>query len=183
MEWREYQDRAAETAVYPDRGRNFLYPALGLADEWGEVATLLTRRLMDDDTVTDEGIADELGDVAWYFAALCSELGLSLEDLNEFRLDAAPPIGTSRISLVTLILGARIAAVAGHAKKAVRDDGGVVTETRREAFRRCLAAALDAWILLCETVERDTTEVLSRNAEKLKGRQQRGTLHGSGDNR
>ena len=32
-----YQDAAEATAVYPDKGDNMYYPALGLAGEAGEV--------------------------------------------------------------------------------------------------------------------------------------------------
>ena len=38
MNFDDYQQEARKTAVYPDVGSNFWYPALGLAGEAGEVA-------------------------------------------------------------------------------------------------------------------------------------------------
>jgi len=37
MNFREYQEKANSTAVYPNQGKNFIYPCLGLAGEAGEV--------------------------------------------------------------------------------------------------------------------------------------------------
>ena len=88
----EYQQRAATTAVYPDRGRgNFVYPALGLAGESGEVCEKIKKTIRDDAGVlTPERralLAKELGDVLWYCAALASELGLDLAAVAAANLD------------------------------------------------------------------------------------------------
>jgi len=80
----DYQAAAARTAVYPDSIRIF-YPALGLAGEAGEVANKVKKIFRDDDGhVTGERrtqIAKELGDVLWYIAALCVDLGLNMGDV------------------------------------------------------------------------------------------------------
>jgi len=34
----DYQEQSKETAIYPNRGNNFVYPTLGLVGEAGEVA-------------------------------------------------------------------------------------------------------------------------------------------------
>ncbi len=79
-----YQDKSRVTAVYPNRGTNWMYPALGLAGEVGEVCNKLKKVLRDDNGVLSDAVrdrvADELGDVLWYVAQLASELNL---DLNE----------------------------------------------------------------------------------------------------
>ena len=36
-----YQEEAWETAIYPDKGNNLYYPALGLVGEAGEVCRVL----------------------------------------------------------------------------------------------------------------------------------------------
>jgi NTP pyrophosphatase (non-canonical NTP hydrolase) len=38
MDLNEYQDKALDTAIYPNRGQNLLYTVLGLVGEAGEVA-------------------------------------------------------------------------------------------------------------------------------------------------
>ena len=82
----EYQRQAMTTAVYPNRGNgNFVYPALGLAGESGEVCEKIKKAIRDDDGVmTDERralLSKELGDVLWYIATLATELGLDLDTI------------------------------------------------------------------------------------------------------
>ena len=43
MDLNDYQSAALQTAVYPNQGSNFAYPALGLAGEAGEVADKLKK--------------------------------------------------------------------------------------------------------------------------------------------
>lgn len=44
----KYQKKALSTAVYPNRGKNFVYPTLGLVGEAGEVAEKIKKILRDD---------------------------------------------------------------------------------------------------------------------------------------
>jgi NTP pyrophosphatase (non-canonical NTP hydrolase) len=85
MDLNAYQQAAGRTALYPDRGRNPLYPTLGLCGEAGEVADKVKKVLRDDGGVFSperrQAIALELGDVLWYVAQLAHELGLSLEEI------------------------------------------------------------------------------------------------------
>ena len=88
----EYQEGALRTAVYPGRGAgNWIYPALGLAGESGEIAEKIKKALRDDaGKMSDErraALRKELGDVLWYVAAMCSELGLTLSDVAQANLD------------------------------------------------------------------------------------------------
>ncbi|MCO6400747.1 MAG: nucleoside triphosphate pyrophosphohydrolase family protein [Verrucomicrobia bacterium] len=102
MMFSEYQEGAARTAVYPGRGEgNWVYPALGLAGESGEICEKIKKCLRDDGgKMTDERralLAKELGDVLWYIATLCSELGLSMDDVaaaNLAKLAARKDAGT-----------------------------------------------------------------------------------------
>ncbi|MBU3924523.1 MAG: nucleoside triphosphate pyrophosphohydrolase family protein [Patescibacteria group bacterium] len=84
MTFNEYQKESRKTAMYPNIGKNFIYPTLGLCGESGEVAEKIKKVLRDkggviDDTTKVE-IAKELGDVLWYVSQIASELGLSLEE-------------------------------------------------------------------------------------------------------
>ncbi|MCZ7591648.1 MAG: nucleoside triphosphate pyrophosphohydrolase family protein [Kiritimatiellae bacterium] len=102
MTFSEYQAGAAKTAVYPGRGTgNWIYPALGLAGESGEICEKIKKCIRDDDGKMSEErrslLAKELGDVLWYVATMCSELNLSMEDVaagNLKKLAARKDAGT-----------------------------------------------------------------------------------------
>ncbi len=90
MYFDEYQTRSRETAIYPDRGRNFVYPTLGLAGEAGEVAEKIKKVIRDKNGIMDQETKDkiskELGDVLWYVAQLATELDLSLDDVADANI-------------------------------------------------------------------------------------------------
>ena len=77
-----YQEEAWETAIYPAKGDNLYYPALGLAGEAGEVCNKVKKIMRDQDGVPTleqkQEIAKELGDVLWYLATLATELNSHL---------------------------------------------------------------------------------------------------------
>lgn len=98
MNLNDYQIRCQETAIYPNRGRNLVYPTLGLMGEAGEVAEKVKKFIRDwgycvgaplDSQLTDEQVdvvTMELGDVLWYVAAIASELGISLTEVAMVNL-------------------------------------------------------------------------------------------------
>jgi NTP pyrophosphatase (non-canonical NTP hydrolase) len=87
----DYQKKCKKTAVYPQIGKNFVYPVLGLVGETGEVAEKIKKVIRDDGgKLSDEKrqeIAKELGDVMWYMAQLSTELGLKLSDVIKANLE------------------------------------------------------------------------------------------------
>lgn len=67
---------------------------LGLAEEAGEVAGICKRlirgRDVDSEKANREYLAEELGDVLWYLAAIADGFGLSLDDIwqqNRHKLE------------------------------------------------------------------------------------------------
>jgi len=91
MKFDEYQELSARTAMYPGRGNNLTYPTLGLSGESGEVAEKVKKLIRDkagvlDDTVRAD-LGKELGDVLWYVAQLCSELGLSMSEVAQGNIE------------------------------------------------------------------------------------------------
>jgi len=90
MELNDYQRESRKTALYPEVGRNAIYPTLGLVGEAGEVADKVKKILRDKKGVFDKESKDaiklELGDVLWYVAQLSSELGYELEDIGYSNL-------------------------------------------------------------------------------------------------
>ena len=87
MQLDEYQERAGETAIYPD-GLN--YPILGLAGEAGELCNKYKKNLRDKGGEADvndiDQMAKELGDVLWYVAQIATELGTDLETVARRNL-------------------------------------------------------------------------------------------------
>jgi NTP pyrophosphatase (non-canonical NTP hydrolase) len=43
MTFKEYQKKSRKTAIYPNKGKNFIYPTLGVASEAGEVANKIKK--------------------------------------------------------------------------------------------------------------------------------------------
>jgi NTP pyrophosphatase (non-canonical NTP hydrolase) len=81
----KYQEQADATAIYPRRGSNIEYAALGLAGEAGEIANQVKKIGRDEHGVLTEErrqeLIDELGDALWYIVALAHELKVSLAEV------------------------------------------------------------------------------------------------------
>jgi NTP pyrophosphatase (non-canonical NTP hydrolase) len=73
--------------------------------------------------------------------------------------------------------------VAEHAKKAIRDDEGAVSDQRREAMAKELGDVLWYVAQIATELGLDLDQIAEGNLEKLLSRQQRGVLSGSGDDR
>ncbi|HWX96937.1 MAG TPA: nucleoside triphosphate pyrophosphohydrolase family protein [Solirubrobacteraceae bacterium] len=73
--------------------------------------------------------------------------------------------------------------VAEHAKKAIRDDGGTVSDERRAAMAKELGDVLWYVAQLASELGLELEDVARENLEKLSSRQRRGVLSGSGDER
>lgn len=90
MDFSTYQKKALTFASYPNQGNNPSFIALGLAGETGEVADKIKKLYRDrNGTVDDvfrEEIKKELGDVLWYLAMMCTELGLDFGDVAHHNL-------------------------------------------------------------------------------------------------
>lgn len=91
MDFNQYQSESRKTAVYPDKGNNYVYPVLGLVGEAGEVAEKIKKIIRDDGgTISPEKkeeIKKELGDVLWYMAQLSTELDIEFEDVAQANLE------------------------------------------------------------------------------------------------
>lgn len=87
-----YQEGALETALFPDiGGERCIYPALGLANEAGEVLGKIKKLYRDGDgRVTPEFrrvVKKELGDVLWYVAVLADAFDLRVSEVAEANLE------------------------------------------------------------------------------------------------
>lgn len=92
MTLEEYQKATNETAVYPKEDNlGIIYASLGLASEAGEVAGKYKKVIRDmNGVMTDEvkkEMGKEVGDTLWYVSQVCTELGLSLEEVASANIE------------------------------------------------------------------------------------------------
>lgn len=91
MTFQEYQEFCEKTTIYPEHGKNLIYPTLGLVGEAGEVAEKVKKLIRDKSNVLDESmrreIAKEVGDVVWYVCRCAVELGFSFEEVMKMNLE------------------------------------------------------------------------------------------------
>ena len=73
--------------------------------------------------------------------------------------------------------------VAEKVKKTIRDDGGVLTDERRDALSKELGDVLWYAAQLATEAGLELEQIAADNLEKLFSRQERGVLRGSGDDR
>ena len=85
-----YQRRSRRTWSRVVVDHAILYPTLGLTSEAGEVAGKVKKIFRDKGGVIGEedraDLKSELGDVLWYLAQICTDLGLSLQEVAEENL-------------------------------------------------------------------------------------------------
>ncbi len=84
MDFNQYQKEAFSTRIIK-YDPSFIYSALGLAGESGEVAEKIKKILRDDGGVVTEEkreeIKKELGDVLWYLSQLSADLNIEFNDV------------------------------------------------------------------------------------------------------
>lgn len=87
----EYQVAMRQTAFYPNIGKNWTFPALGLAGETGEVCDKIKKIIRDEKgrltKKNREFLKKELGDVLFYIAAQAWELGYQLSEVAEGNIE------------------------------------------------------------------------------------------------
>jgi NTP pyrophosphatase (non-canonical NTP hydrolase) len=99
------------------------------------------------------------------------------------RATAVYPDAGSNIVYPALGLCGEAGETAEKVKKAIRDDGGTLTEERRAAIAAELGDVLWYAAQLATEAGLDLGEIAEANLEKLVSRQRRAVLHGSGDDR
>jgi NTP pyrophosphatase (non-canonical NTP hydrolase) len=87
----EYQEAAHRTSFNTEIGGDtLLYPVLGLLGEAGEIANKVKKIYRDKGGKFSEDdkamLLDESSDLAWYLAEICTQLGVSLEDVAKHNI-------------------------------------------------------------------------------------------------
>ena len=88
-----------------------------------------------------------------------------------------------RILYPALGLAGEAGEVANKVKKIYRDDGGQVTDDRRAQIAKELGGVLWYVATVCTDLNLNMGDVARENVAILASRQERGTLHGDGDER
>jgi NTP pyrophosphatase (non-canonical NTP hydrolase) len=107
-------------------------------------------------------------------------------DLSEYQRESRRTAEYPReawLAYPALGLAGEAGEVAEHAKKAIRDDAGKVSDERRAAMSKELGDVLWYVAQLASELELSLEDVAKQNLEKLFSRQKRGVLSGSGDDR
>ncbi len=107
-------------------------------------------------------------------------------DLSEYQRESRRTAEYPReawLAYPALGLAGEAGEVAEHAKKAIRDDAGKVSDERRAAMSKELGDVLWYVAQLASELGLDLDEIAGQNLEKLFSRQARGVLSGSGDDR
>lgn len=85
-----YQRESRKTWSVIHTDHSIVYPTLGLTNEAGEVAGKVKKIFRDRNGQINEAdresLKQELGDVLWYLTQICTELGLTLEEVAEANL-------------------------------------------------------------------------------------------------
>ena len=99
------------------------------------------------------------------------------------RATAVYPDAGDNLTYPALGLCGEAGEAAEKVKKALRDDGGVLTDERRAALAAELGDVLWYAAQLATEAGLDLGEIATANLEKLRSRQARAVLQGSGDAR
>jgi len=93
MKANEYQKLANRTLTdkpgfaVKDEEVMVVWNALGLVGEAGEVAENIKKGVFHRHGVDKATLRKEIGDVLWYIAALCTNLGFNMEDVMQENID------------------------------------------------------------------------------------------------
>jgi NTP pyrophosphatase (non-canonical NTP hydrolase) len=166
MQFREYQEKAAQTAIYPTQYR-LIYPTIGLSNELGEVV----------EEVEGEGdpikVVNEISDCLWYVALILKDADIDLD----YNLNQTTSVQYEGVGEAVILVGK----ICGLIKKSLRD--GYELKEKATALTTLAARLLDQFRAMVDLAGFTLAEVAQRNLDKLASRQERGVLGGSGDER
>lgn len=167
MTFAEYQTEALKTAKFKDEhALPYLY--LGLISEVGEVAGKVKKWIRDQGAspalLPREAIADELGDVLWYVAVLAHYESFELDETEKVISDYKE--NYKEVPLDKFLLN-RLQGYIAELNEGCLDLKDYVEVTCR--FGNLIGFTLE--------------DIMTRNIDKLRSRQERGVIGGSGDNR
>lgn len=178
MDIEHYQKFVNKTAFFPksSQGRNLSYLVMGIIEEVGEIFEFIVKKETFNEYILEQTIK-ESGDLLWYITAICNEINFSLERLMQY----AKVKKNKHISNNSLLI--YLGNLSGAVKKMIRDDNEKITDKKSDLIINNLCYILMFVLQLCDENNVKFKVVLEINAKKIKDRQKRGTLKGSGNDR
>ena len=178
MDIEHYQKFVNKTAFFPksSQGRNLSYLVMGIVEEVGEIFEFIVKKETLNEYILEQ-IIKESGDLLWYITAICNEINFSLERLMQY----AKVKKNKHISNSSLLI--YLGNLSGAVKKMIRDDNEKITDKKSDLIINNLCYILMFVLQLCDENNVKFKVVLEINAKKIKDRQKRGTLKGSGNDR
>ena len=81
---KEYQDFCSK-----EKSKNYCnwLLAIGLGGETGEVLEIYKKAYRDNKQIDKEHLKEELGDVLWYIANICTEENFTLDEIIEYNIN------------------------------------------------------------------------------------------------
>jgi len=198
-----YSEKAISTAQYPEKGKNLLYPALGLAGETGEVCEKVKKILRDKGGVVDKetrnALLKELGDIMWYINACTVEAQLDFrsiffraqeEHFNNWKggdceVSLASPLDVLASSALSMHrLAGKVTSEMENIHWGISSSNPASTlERSRCSIRNNMISILLHHQTCCILLDSGIVEVMAMNIEKLFSRKERGKIKGDGDDR
>lgn len=172
MTFEEYAKEATKTIIYKDEVA-IPYIVLGAVSEVGELLTAI-----DCAKKNPDNIIKEAGDCFWYIAMICYEFGIPTRNIK------FEPHPLDFISLIKEV-NKSLYSLSNYTKKYLRDEyPDSISEDKLKhilSIVSFLYCAIQSIFFKFSNLP--IQEVWKRNLDKLKSRQERGVIGGSGDNR
>jgi len=177
MDFRTYQEESRKTAQYPGIGKSVAYPLLGLLGEFGELCEKFKKVLRDNNgELTQDrkdGIIGEAGDELWYLFNLYTEAHLDLEK-EYVEKELTEEIKNSLVKLL-VAMHCCISDIATFCT----GENHVLLSKITEPSNTLLSCLKQICVMCNISIE----DVMQKNIDKLKSRQERNVIKGDGDMR
>lgn len=108
---------------------------------------------------------------------------MTIDDYQIAAMKTAQYGAGTKVNYPILGLLGEAGELANKYKKVLRDDNGVITETKKEDLIMELSDVLWYCAAIASDLEVGLDMVCQKNLTKLKDRRERGVIQGSGDNR
>jgi len=169
----EYQKLAIRKSVWNFGMPPIVYYTLGMAGEAVELFEKLQIFHKSRDDKDKDAVVLELGDFLWYFSAILHEMEI---DFGKFSYKE-----TSSFWGLSLFL--EIGMILDRIKKMFRDNKGKMNLRTRFSIEYHMSKILSLVVELSNDLNVRLETVMRLNIKKLKDRENRGVIHGDGDNR